>query len=381
MNSNTNLKLRRGGANNAPAMMLKNPTTVIVIGVLAFVIILQWIGAMQSEDAYTQHIESSSLHRVAMSSSSSSSAYNNPLAVPEGHAVALPSIRIEETADKTALRKHYGGAGDKLHLGGFTDNLDLMGVSPAVWKYMIEYVGVKSILDVGCGKGTSTTWFYYHGVETLCVEGSHDAVSKNMHPEKATQVVEHDFSRGPWWPEKTYDAVWCVEFLEHVGRNFHHNYLPVFRKAAFIFVTFSTWGGWHHVEVHSHDWWITKMTTYGFVYDDAMSQKVRQIAKEERGTPSAAGKNYNAQHVYTKMLVFINPQVSARPEYARLMTQPGCSDGIGKNRKCGKGKEESIPPPEFDSLVLTPEMDRKWEKRVFGQTIDDVAVAQDINAA
>ena len=33
-------------------------------------------------------------------------------------------------------------------------------------------------------------------------------------------MVEHDFSRGPWWPEDTVDAVWCVEVLENVGRNF-----------------------------------------------------------------------------------------------------------------------------------------------------------------
>ncbi len=62
-------------------------------------------------------------------------------------------------------------------------------------------------------------------------------------------VTEHDFSRGPWWPERTVDAVWCVEFTEHVGRNFQPNYLTAFRKAALIFVTHSNWGGWHHVSL------------------------------------------------------------------------------------------------------------------------------------
>ena len=30
--------------------------------------------------------------------------------------------------------------------------------------------------------------------------------------------MEHDFTRGAWWPDQTVDAVWCVEFSEHVQR-------------------------------------------------------------------------------------------------------------------------------------------------------------------
>jgi Methyltransferase domain len=168
-----------------------------------------------------------------------------PIGIPPGKAVALPSIRVDNETAAAAVdskRKIYGGKGDKKHLGGFTE-LDLEGVSPAVWKYMIQTLGVHSVLDVGCGRGTSTTWFLLHGCDVLCAEGSHDAVENSFLPDIANQVVEHDFSRGPWWPEKTYDAVWSVEFLEHVGVNYHYNYISSFRKAALIFVTSSVWGG------------------------------------------------------------------------------------------------------------------------------------------
>ena len=63
-------------------------------------------------------------------------------------------------------------------------------------------------------------------------------------------MIEHDFTRGPWWPAETYDAAWSVEFLEHVGRQYMENYLSIFHKCALIFVTASGWGGWHHVEIH-----------------------------------------------------------------------------------------------------------------------------------
>jgi hypothetical protein len=254
-------------------------------------------------------------------------------------------------------------------LGGFTD-IDVHGISPALWKDMISYYGVKSLLDVGCGRGISTTWFVTHGVEALCVEGSHDARQKTMLPDPDSQMVEHDFSRGPWWPEKTYDAIWCVEFLEHVGRNFHKNYLPTFRKAALLFVTHSTWGGWHHVEVHSDEWWIDKFESYGFRYSERLTKRVKKVSSEERGKKEKApnGGEYNAQHIWLNMLVFINPEVAALPQHAHILSEPGCYESGGGedtvHRPCSLEKKETPLPDEFAALKITPEMDQAWEEIV-----------------
>ena len=176
---------------------------------------------------------------------------------------------------------------DKAHLGGFT-SFDYAGVSPTLWKHMVEWLGVKSLLDVGCGIGTSTSWFVTHGLDYVqCVEGSHDAVTKSLLPKlpqwKAGMVVEHDFSRGPWWPDRTVDVAWSVEFLEHVGRNYQHNYLTAFRKAALIFVTHSNWGGWHHVEVHDDKWWKARMEMMGFLYSDELTQMMKDEASKDKG--------------------------------------------------------------------------------------------------
>jgi hypothetical protein len=306
--------------------------------------------------------------------SSQHDAASNPLGIPQGTTPNLPSIRVDETAVKREVHNViYGGKGDKAHLGGFTE-IDLFGISPAVWKAMVNIIGVKTLMDVGCGRGISTSWFVTHGVKATCVEGSHDAVMQTMLPDPSTQLVEHDFSRGPWWPAETQDAVWCVEFLEHVGRNFHHNYLPIFRKSALIFATHSIWGGWHHVEVHPQNWWITKMEMYGFQYAGNLTQQVKDIAKAEQYQylPSMVeGKTYNAQHVYSTMMVFINPAVASLKKHAHLLAEPGCfklrNKGIIYNRKCGEGadaKGESIMPQEFEPIMLTPEMDTAWETLV-----------------
>jgi len=299
--------------------------------------------------------------------------YATAFSIPEGVAVALPSILISSEEDAKVDRKIYGGTNDKAHLGGFTD-IDLHGISPYVWKLMINYFGVKSLLDLGCGRGVSSSWFDIHGVEVLCAEGSHDAVTKTMLRSPQTQIVEHDFSRGPWWPSKTIDAVWCVEFLEHVGRNFHLNYIPAFRKAAFIFVSHSRWGGWHHVEVHETGWWVAKMEGYGFVYSPFFTQKVKDEAKREKKDQvmsPKANETYNAQHVWLNMMVFINPVVASLTEHQHLFAEGGCyvdkKDRVLITRDCDGRNEkdvESIMPKEFISLKITDEMDEEWEELV-----------------
>jgi len=299
--------------------------------------------------------------------SSSGTTQDYILVPPKGKAVALPSIRIAE--DQFETGRQYGGKGDKAHLGGFID-LDAMGVSPASWEWMVSSIGVHSLLDVGCGRGISTSWFLYHGVDVLCVEGSHDAVEKSVLPDPTQHVVEHDFSRGPWWPEKTYDAIWCVEFLEHVGRNLQKNYLPAFRKAALIFVSHSNWGGHHHVEVHDATFWIQKMTMLGFVYSEALTKEIRGVASEEMYSGVAPnGRMLNAQHVWLTLKVFINPAVAALPQHAHLLAEPGCYWKREKqrrfNRECGTGidpqaKIETKLPDDFKALPITPEQDRAW---------------------
>eukprot|EP00816_Leptocylindrus_hargravesii_P013428 CAMPEP_0196825542 /NCGR_PEP_ID=MMETSP1362-20130617/93115_1 /TAXON_ID=163516 /ORGANISM="Leptocylindrus danicus, Strain CCMP1856" /LENGTH=176 /DNA_ID=CAMNT_0042205983 /DNA_START=181 /DNA_END=711 /DNA_ORIENTATION=- len=167
--------------------------------------------------------------------------------VPRGEAVALLSIwwrgRWKAPCVMTLLIWR--------HLGGFTA-YDGADVSPVVWKYMVQKLGVHSILDVECGRGISTSWFASMGLDTLCVEGSHDAMKKTMILKQRNlekMLVEHEFSRGPWWLSRTVEAIWCVEFLEHVGRNYQQNCIPAFRKAALILTTHS------RVSRHKNDNW------------------------------------------------------------------------------------------------------------------------------
>lgn len=291
----------------------------------------------------------------------------HPLSVPQGSVPNLPSIR-EANAKVDQERKIYGGAGDKLHLGGFTA-IDAEGISPGVWTYMLEKLGVRSVLDVGCGPGISSRWFLEHGADVLCVEGSHDAVTQSYLP--SSNIVEHDYARGAWWPNRTFDAAWSVEFLEHVSLQYHPNYIATFRKAAILFVTSSRWGGWHHVEVHQDDWWIRKYESYGFRYDDALTKAVKATVAEERQRLeffAPANKTLGAAHVGQSVKVFINPAVAALPAHLHLFFEHGCfrdyNKGVITNRKCGEGRQgwkETVLPPEFYPLKVNPQDGLNWQ--------------------
>eukprot|EP00977_Amphora_coffeiformis_P001017 scaffold219_cov156-Amphora_coffeaeformis.AAC.15 len=137
------------------------------------------------------------------------SSYNNDvgpegqLGPPRGEAVAMPNLKArDKIADDKRLKSQYGGTGDSPHLGGFAsgDKIDLQGLSPLVWENMIKNYNVKSVLDLGCGRGFATSWFYTHGLRTKGVDGSADAFRQSaIPPEKRSELlVEHDFSLGPW---------------------------------------------------------------------------------------------------------------------------------------------------------------------------------------
>ncbi len=83
----------------------------------------------------------------------------------------LGSVRLENR--KASLDEKqggiYGGVTDKPHLGGWT-TYDLQGVSNHTWDYMMGIIGVRSLLDIGCGRGISTSYFNEAGARVLCIE-------------------------------------------------------------------------------------------------------------------------------------------------------------------------------------------------------------------
>ena len=209
---------------------------------------------------------------------------------------------------------------------------------------MLGPLGIKSVLDLGCGRGISTGYFLHHGADVLCIEGSHDAVIDSFLPPK--HIVEHDFTRGPWWPSQTWDATWCVEFLEHVGRQYFRNYLPVLKSSALIFVTYAAFGGYHHVEMRESWWWISRFEAAGFVYSPILTNRTRMYAQQN-------GDHGKAEWIKTTMTVFLNPKVASLTQHDHLFSGHGCVWGSETNVPCNT-KVSTIAPLTWNILFIQP---------------------------
>jgi hypothetical protein len=150
--------------------------------------------------------------------------------------------------------------------------------------------------------------------------------------------------------------------------------MPTMRQAAFLYVSHSTWGGWHHVEVHQQEWWIARFQSFGFVYSEYLTNQVREAARDAKYTIAPNNSTYFAQHIWLHMLVFINPTVASLPQHAHLLSELSCADGNKKEhrRPCSISAKESTLPPSFLPLEITTQMDAAWEEHVFGHTLIQV---------
>ena len=337
----------------------------------------------------------------------------NHATFPQGSATALPALPVDDPTmiqNVDTIRERQAsvtdGFGDPVHLGGYKATYDSSGLSPAVYRYLISNVGIKSIVDLGCGLGHTISWFVYHGVaHATCVEGSPSAISKSILQNtqvqaKATQyasvssslfsslwqssttpnlLVEHDFTRGPWWPEHTVDLVWANAFVQQVSLPYMTNYFAAMSKAAIICMTVPQYAGWHHVEIHSTQWWIDRMERFGgFVFDSSLTDQLQKVARNESSWDHEApnGRTYDAELIRRSLLVFTNPRVMTLPSHAHLFPEFGCYKGKDHEtgqlilRECGilAGKDTETPLAEsFYPLTITHHMDREWERMVAEQ--------------
>src|SRR5437762_10987615 len=94
------------------------------------------------------------------------------------------------------------------HLGGYIPGGDPGTWCPALWTWTIDKFAVDSVLDVGCGEGHSASFFQKRGCTVLGVEGCARALADSVVP---GQTAAHDFTKGPFLSERSFDLVWSCE--------------------------------------------------------------------------------------------------------------------------------------------------------------------------
>lgn len=166
--------------------------------------------------------------------------------------------------------------GESPQLGGNIWQGDPWTFAPGVWRYMTERFALRTLLDLGSGRGHAAKWFFDHGVQTVAMDAEPINVNTAFYP-----TVQHDLRNGPFICPV--DAVHCQEVVEHIEQEYLMHLLHTLANGNVVIMTHADPGqqGHHHVNCQTQGYWVESLESVGFslLPDDTM--RVRSIAAGE----------------------------------------------------------------------------------------------------
>ena len=168
------------------------------------------------------------------------------------------------------------------HLGG---HLNRTNTDEPLLRYIQERFKTKSMLDIGCGPGGMKDVANEMGIDWYGVDGD-ETVIKNT-----DYSLVHDFTLGEATLDKTFDLIWCTEFLEHVEEKYVPNYMPLFKKGKMAVVTAAPpgWPGHHHVNCREESYWIDIFKNYGLRYNEQLTNEFKGLSQMRKNFFKRAG--------------------------------------------------------------------------------------------
>ena len=207
------------------------------------------------------------------------------------------------------------------HLGGCSIGGDGGTYYPIMWKNIVDRYDVKTVLDIGCGRGYASKYFQSIGCDILGVDGSTKA-------EEMSLISEHfllnDYEGGPALSRSkieydgkaikdfVFDLCWCCEFVEHVWEEYAPNFIEDFKKCKYVAMTFAEpgQGGHHHVNEQPEEYWVTKLEASGFEYLVEETEEFRRFASDDKDERmKIPNVPYFIPHFINRGLLFKNKNV------------------------------------------------------------------------
>ena len=159
----------------------------------------------------------------------------------------------------------------------FYDELDadVRSSAEVVVPMVVELLHPRSVLDVGCGRGTWLGIFVRNGItDVVGVDGPHFSPSELEIP--ATAFVEHDFNE-PFSLGRTFDLAVSLEVAEHLPEAVAPAFvasLVAHAPAVLFSAAIPQQGGAGHVNEQWPSYWRAKFAAHGYAPVDAIRPRV-----------------------------------------------------------------------------------------------------------
>ena len=168
---------------------------------------------------------------------------------------------------ETALPPHLGGHANKTHVDA--------GALSSLRKW-----GVRTLLDLGCGPGGQVSLSNSLGILAEGIDGDPSCLPTHL----------HDFTTGPYRGKPgtifRFDAIWCVEFLEHVEERYLPNVMETIVGADPVIVVVSAAppgkSGHHHVNCQTESYWRRRFNDAGLAFSGSRTEEIRRASTMER---------------------------------------------------------------------------------------------------
>ena len=179
--------------------------------------------------------------------------------------------------NETNVQSQSASVDPHSYLGGYIHGNDQNTWYPALWQWLKTTFELKSVLDVGCGEGHSTWYWRSIGCDALGIDGSPYAIRDSVVPEA---VREHDFTTGPFRSDRSFDAVWSCEVVEHIDEQYVPAVLDTFGLGKIIVMTHAVPGqtGHHHVNCQPSSYWVRHLEQRGYHLQYALTRHTRTLA-------------------------------------------------------------------------------------------------------
>lgn len=142
---------------------------------------------------------------------------------------------------------------------------------------MVGRFAVRSVLDVGSGRGHAASWFHREGCAVVAMDGEQLNVKTALFP-----TVQHDMTVSPFICPV--DMVHCQEVVEHIDPAHLGNLMATLANGSVVLMTHAGPGqiGHHHVNCQPSEYWVKQFAKwqFGLLPDD--TEKVREIAKLDK---------------------------------------------------------------------------------------------------